>query len=105
MKEFRKEGFPVIKLNEESFEVKAIDFSKFRVFRYSEIVDVEYTKSEGDLWFWPILELISSKMDPYKFIVKKRNGGSWDYIAPSKFDQDFKAIVSEIRHRINKINK
>ncbi len=105
MKEFRRKGFPVIKLNEEFFEVKAIDFSQFRVFRYSEIDDVEYTKSEGDLWFWPILELISSKIDPYKFIVKKQNGGSWDYIASPKFDKDFEAIVSEIRYRINKINK
>lgn len=105
MKEFHKKGFPVIKMNEESFEVKAVDFSKFRVFMYSEVESVKYTRSEGDLWFWPILELISSKIDPYKFIVKKNNGGSWDYISPSKFDQDFDAIVSDIRSRINNIRK
>ena len=102
MKEFNREGFPVIKLNEEFFEVKARDFSKFRVFRYSEIEDVQYTKEEGNFCFWPIFELISSKVDPYKFIVKKNNGGSWDYLSPPKFNQDFEAVVSEIRHRINK---
>jgi hypothetical protein len=105
MKEFNRDGFPVINLHEEFFEVKAIDFSKFRMFRYSDIHHVEYTNHEGSFPFWPFFELLISKFEPYKFIVKKNNGSSWDYLSPANFNQDFEAIVNEIKRRVNHTNK
>ena len=96
MDEFNKEGFPIIKLKDNCFEIKAIDYSEFRTFNYSEIVDINYFNDSGDFWFWPILSILESIYGTYKLKVIKKNGADWIYKTPSKYNKEFASVVQEI---------
>lgn len=99
MVEFKKPGFPIIKLHEDSFEIKAIDFWEFRTFLYSEVIKIKLYKSDSSLFFGPISYLAIQEIEPFKLKIYKENGADWTYEAPAKEDPEFISFINEIKKR------
>jgi hypothetical protein len=100
IEEFNQQGFPVVKLFDDHFEIKAIDISTFRSFNFSEILRIEYYKEsdKGDWFFWPWVQVIKSWTDTYKLKVIKQNGGDWEYKTRSKTsDSEFEKLIERIK--------
>lgn len=98
---FEQAGFPIIILNEETFDVKAIDFWEFRTFRYNEVKRIKYYK-EGEIWMKYFVGgpgWMHEKFDPFILRIKKTNGGYWDYNCPPKKTLEFSAFLNELRER------
>ncbi|MCR9173337.1 MAG: hypothetical protein NXI10_12630 [bacterium] len=102
MIEFRKEGFPIIRLSDEFFEVKAIDYWEFRRFKYKEVVKINYWK-EADKGNWILfgpIHQIYAGMDTYQLKIFKENGGDWTYKTRSKnSDTEFEALIEQLKIR------
>lgn len=102
MEAFHKSGFPSIRLCDEFFEIKAIDYWEFRKFLYSEVVTIKYWK-ESDNGNWALfgsIQMIYANTDTFKLKIIKDNGGDWTYETKSKTsDPEFEAILMQIKKR------
>jgi len=96
MEEFNQKGFPIIKLHDDCFEIKAIDYWEYRTFKYSEVIEIDYY-SNKDKW-WNSLSLLSN-FEPYKLKIIKENGADWVYDAPRKYSAEFALIVKVLIER------
>lgn len=45
-----EKGYPIIKLYEDYFEIKAIDYWNFRTFRYSDIQEIKHYYANDNWW-------------------------------------------------------
>jgi hypothetical protein len=99
MEEFNKKGFPIIKLHDDHFEVKAIDYCEYRTFNYSEVVRIEYDDSSDKFWGWPVVRLLMSRFGPYKLKLYKQNGADWSYDSPTNHDKEFELFTQKIKAR------
>ncbi len=103
---FESKGYPTIKIYDDYFEIKAIDFSKFRKFEYSSIQKIKHC-DPNDNWWTKIYRLGSiaahlfADDDPWILKIKKKNGGSWDYQTSPKpnleFDQVIKLLETKLK--------
>lgn len=104
MKEFNKKGFPIIRLHEDHFEVKAIDYWEFRSFTYEEVVAIDYYNNKNK-WWWPLVASSSiqvayfSHYEKYRLKIVKENGGDWTYYAPHYYDESFVNFLEELIKR------
>ena len=104
MEEFNKKGFPIIKWFDDHFEVKAIDFWEFRSFNYSDVIKIDYYKNTDDYALWPTTYLLIKYFSPFNLKIVYPNGGDWTYKSPTKYNEEFASVVSEIMKRIEKAN-
>lgn len=93
MQEFKKKGFPIIRIYEDHFDVKALDYWEFRSFRFDEVVNIQYRDNTSAFTF-SLLGYYLSQMDPYSLIIYKSNGGDWKYECPGQDDAEFHSILS-----------
>ena len=94
------EGFPIIILKEEEFEIKAIDFWEFRTFKYSEVTKIEYSKRlDSQLIFVFFVYLYELEHAPFKLKIYKKNGADWTYDCSKNEDPEFNKILREIEVR------
>lgn len=103
---FEKKGFPSIKLFDEHFEIKAINYWEFRVFKYSEIKEIIHY-NPNDKWWNKLYILTSltaqifSENDPWTLKVIKNNGGDWTYKTSYESNSDFRKIINLIKTKLN----
>lgn len=97
MEEFNKKGFPIVKLHDDNFEIKAIDYWEFRTFKYSEIVKIDYYHNT-EKW-WGFIRGMSSRFEPHKLKIIKANGADWIYNSPSEYSKEFAIVLREIVKR------
>jgi hypothetical protein len=102
---FESKGFPTIKLYENYFEIKAIDYSKFGKFEYSELKELKLVNPKNKWWYKLYVSTsmpgrIFSKDDPIKLKVIKQNNGDWEYQTSNKYNLEFRKIIKEINARI-----
>ena len=103
---FDKKGYPKIKLFENHFELKAIDFWEFRSFNYS---DVEYIKhyNPNELWYnkWYVYKSLLNQMfakdDPWILKIKLKNGGDWTYKTSHKTDDLFLETLIHLSEKVS----
>lgn len=95
MDDFDKEGFPKIKLREDYFEIKDVDFWEYRRFKYSDVVKINFAKNLD--WTFGLL-LVLMFTEPYKLKIFTENT-SWSYKTSRKFDKDFVFVIKEIARR------
>ena len=106
MEEFNKDGFPIIKLKDDCFEIKAVDYWEYRTFKYAEIVNINYYNDASKWWFWPILSTLTANYDPFKLKIIKENGADWIYNTQPKYNKEFNSIIQELIKRCGiKTNK
>ncbi|MDY8135463.1 hypothetical protein [Aquimarina sp. 2201CG5-10] len=104
---FESKGYPSIKIYDDYFEIKAIDFSKFRKFNYSNIKKVKHYDPNNNWWTKIyILGSISGHIfaddDPWVLKIKKKNGGSWEYKTSQKTNSEFNQVIKLIKIKLNK---
>jgi hypothetical protein len=96
MKEFNQKKFPVLRLHEDFFEVKDVDYWEFRKFNFNEVTRIEYYHT-GSGWYAFGAGLLSH-LSPYRLKITKSNGADWWYDAPWKFSKEFAEFLREIVH-------
>ena len=98
MKEFNQKGFPIIKLHDDHFEIKAIDSLEYTSFDYSEISKILYDKSgiNSKWWFSIITQIFLSDITPFKLIITKRNRLEWTYKTNNTPQVEFESILKEL---------
>jgi hypothetical protein len=99
MTEFNKQGFPIIKLYDDYFDIKAIDYWEFRSFKYSEANNIEFSNETDMPFYAPILSIFISRNEPHRLKFFKNNGGDWEYLSSPKVDKEFVSIINEIKKR------
>lgn len=103
--EFKRSGFPIVRIYDESFEVKAIDFWNFRSFQFDKVKRIEYRKSNSAFWFGAFDELLQSIFDPYRLKIYLKDGSDWTYDTPREHSDDFQKLVEDLRNRCNLTEK
>lgn len=89
---FEKDKFPIIKVYEDSLEIKAVDHWEFRKFPLERITSIEYYNPH-DKWYNRILmfnyfELFFNDIEPSLIKINLTNGGDWKYNCPYKKDRE-----------------
>ncbi|OUS01079.1 hypothetical protein A9Q86_10070 [Flavobacteriales bacterium 33_180_T64] len=100
-----KKGFPTIKLYENHFEIKAIDYWEFRGFKYSELKELKLVNPKNNWWYRLYIATswagrVFAGDDPIKLKVIKKNNGDWEYQTSSKYNLEFRKVIMEINNRI-----
>ena len=102
---FENKGFPSIRIFDEHFEIKAIDFWEFRNFKYSEIKDITHYNPNEKWWnqlyilIFPTAQLFS-KNDPWILKIIKNNDGDWTYKTSNESNSDFRKILNLLKTKI-----
>jgi len=102
---FEKKGYPTLKVYENYFEIKAIDYSEFRRFEFSNLkkIAIEDIKEK---WWYKLYTLSSlaaqvyAKDDPVLLIIINKNNGIREYKTSNKTNLNFKEIISLINSKI-----
>jgi len=103
---FKAKGYPSIKIFENHFEIKAIDFWQYRVFKYSEVKKISHY-NPNDKWWNKFFILTSpsiqifSENDQWVLKIIKTNGGDWSYFTSHKKSSEFNDIIRLIKLKIN----
>ncbi|MBV2196666.1 MAG: hypothetical protein KUL78_09210 [Flavobacterium sp.] len=103
---FEVKGYPIIKVYDDYFEIKAIDYWEFRTFNYSEIKSIEIIDSRKK-WYFQLYQVlffnarIFAKQEPILLRITKRNDGFWDYSAKNEYNSDFNSILKELKIKIS----
>ena len=105
IKIFEEKGYPIIKIYEGYFEIKAIDFWEFRKFEYSNLKELKIVNPFNNWWYRLYVKtswagIMFAQTDPITLKVIKPNGGSWDYNFPNTNNEEFQNIIVEINKRI-----
>ena len=102
---FKAKGYPIIKVYNDYFEIKAIDYWEFRVFKFYEIELVEAINPQKN-WFNQLFNTLSpiarkyATEEPLILRVTKKNQGVWDYKIPNKYNEDFNEIIRLINSKV-----
>ena len=103
---FEKTGFPSIKLFDEHFEIKAVDYWEYKSFRYSEVKQILHYYSNNNWWRQLFINMlytarIFAENDPKILEVKLKNGGDWTYKTSNSQNSQFSEILKLIRGRLH----
>jgi len=102
---FNIKGYPIIKVFEKHFEIKAIDHWEFRTFKYCDLKKVKLINPMNN-WWYRLFILTSwqrrtfADTDPIKLNIIKRNNGDWTYLTTNRKNTKFTSIIKEINLRI-----
>ncbi|MCB0372292.1 MAG: hypothetical protein KDD31_04735 [Muricauda sp.] len=103
---FENKGFPTIKIYEDEFQIKDIDYWEFRTFRFSEIKSIKHYNPNNN-WLSKIYISTSlagrvfAKEDPWILKIVKENGGEWSYRTSPKHNSSFKNAINIINEHIS----
>jgi hypothetical protein len=101
--QFDSKLYPIIKLHDDHFEVKAIDYWIFRSFNYSDVLEIEYASVK--IW-WGLMDIFFS-LTRLMFYGKKYcelkitmiNGTIWNYKVLGLYNQKY---ATSVKHLIAK---
>jgi len=104
---FECSRYPSIKIYEDYFEIKAIDYSKYRKFSYSSVKKIRHYDPNNNWWskiymFGSISAHVFSDDDPWILKIEKKNGGSWEYYTSPEEHSEFNEIVKLIHMKLDK---
>lgn len=107
---FEKKGYPSIKIYEEHFEIKAIGYSKFRSFKYSEVQEIKHYNPNNGWWmrfqiFWSLSARYFSRSDPWVLKIIKTNGGDWSYQTSYRYKEEFRFALNTLRAKAREANE
>ena len=103
---FEENGYPIIKVYKDYFEIKAIDYWEFRTFNYSEVKSIEIIDSRKK-WYFQLYQIlffnarIFAKDEPVLLRITRKNDGFWDYSAKNEHNSNFNSILKELKKRIS----
>jgi hypothetical protein len=104
---YEEKGFPTIKIFEDHFEIKAIDYWEFKTFRYADIKEVRHYDPLKKWWiqiFFINRHTISykfSKDSPWTLFIIKNKGANWKYKTSHKRSLEFKQVIKIIRNKLD----
>ncbi|TVZ14082.1 hypothetical protein JM81_0281 [Maribacter sp. MAR_2009_72] len=102
---FKHKEFPIIKVFDKHFEIKAIDYWEYRTFKYSEIKEISHF-NPNDKWWSQLyllaspINLLFSKNDQWVLNITKINGGDWTYNTSNKYNSNFRKIIDLLKKKI-----
>lgn len=105
-----EKGFPKLKIFENHFEVKAIDFWNFRSFKYEDVMEIKHY-NPNDTWWNRFINtttwegILFSDSDPWRLKVLLKNGGDWTYETSYRKNQKFREAVMLVNENIKKRGK
>jgi len=103
---YELDGFPSIKVYENHFEIKAIDYSKYRAIKYQEVKEIKFSNPANNSSI-QILKKISgtvnnlSRTSPCILKIVLNNGGDWEYKTTNKTDIDFHKLLRILRGKLS----
>lgn len=102
---FEAKGYPIIKVYNDYFEIKAIDYWEFRKFEFNYVMKIELYKpfeniSPITLSIYSIFKHLFEKHEPNKLIITLQNEGNWEYLSSNKYNEDFNKIIRLINSKI-----
>ena len=102
---FEAKGYPIIKVYNDYFEIKAIDYWEFKKFEFNYVKKIElYKPSENispiTLSIYSIFKHLFEKHEPNKLIITLQNEGNWEYLSSNKYNEDFNKIIRLINSKI-----
>ena len=102
---FKESGYPIIKVYENYFEIKAIDYWEFRKFDFSEVKNIEIKNPTHNLLyqfylFTSLFAQLFSGNEPNSLKIHLKNNGDWSYICTNKKNQNFENILKLIQQKI-----
>lgn len=102
---FKEKGFPIIKIYNNYFEIKSIDYWEFRQFLFKDIKSIKYY-DPNKVWYNKLYNslsysgLIFSKEDPWKLKIINKNNGVWEYQIPGQFHPELKEISNHLNNML-----
>ncbi|TDQ28714.1 hypothetical protein [Tenacibaculum caenipelagi] len=102
---FKEKNFPEIKVYPYAFEIKAIDFNKFRKFYFSDLKKIEHI-SRHDNWLSKLYLVFSTRArifmpkDPWILRIYMKTGGNWEYKTSHKTNSEFNVIIQQLNDKI-----
>jgi len=105
---FKKKGYPIIKVYEDYFEIRAINFSEFRKFEYHNLKKIILKDPKKKWWnrlyiSTSIFGQIFSKIDYIKLKVINKSKREWTYLTPNTQNSDFNRFTRMINHKIKTV--
>lgn len=102
---FESKGYPIIKVYNDYFEIRAIDYWEFRKFEFNNVKKIElYKPSEKisplTLSVISIFQHIFEKLEPNKLIITLQNDGNWEYLSSNKYNEKFNEIIKQIKSKV-----
>ncbi len=102
---FEEDGHPKLRVYEDHFEVKDVDYWEFRSFTYDEVKSVEFVDPRHYWWnqfimATSILANLFARKGPESIRVKLIKGGDWTYRIMKLPTEELREVVREIRRRI-----
>lgn len=99
-------GFPSLKVFDNHFEIKALDYWKYKAFEFSEVKTIEFYDPNKKWWrkLYISLSLIAqifSKDEPWILKITKKNGGVWTYKTSANFNSNFNQTVKLLRQKVS----
>jgi hypothetical protein len=98
--EFDDKKFPKIKLLDNHFEIKAIDYWEYRSFNNSNVIEIEYAPVK--IW-WGLMDKIAP-IQRYMWYGKKhcmlkiilKNDVVWDYKVLGEYSTEYARLVGDL---------
>jgi hypothetical protein len=102
---FEAKGYPIIKVYNDYFEIKAIDYWEFRKFEFNNVKKIELHKpseniSPISLSIYSIFKYLFEKNEPNKLIITLQNEGNWEYLSSNKYNEDFNKTIRLINSKV-----
>ena len=102
---FKESGYPIIKVYENYFEIKAIDYWEFRKFDFSEVKNIEIKNPTHNLLyqfylFTSLFAQLFSGNEPNSLKINLKNNGDWSYTCTNKKNPNFENILKLIKQKI-----
>ncbi|WP_027394233.1 hypothetical protein [Aquimarina latercula] len=100
-----EKGYPIIKMNVDYFEIKAIDYWEFRTFNYSDIKEIKYYDPNNNWWtkiymLTSLTAQIFSKNDPWVLKIIKKSGGNWKYKTSPERNSEFNQVIKLLKMKL-----
>ncbi|MCB9187923.1 MAG: hypothetical protein H6599_01445 [Flavobacteriales bacterium] len=101
---FEVKSYPILKIYEEHFEIKALDHWEFRPFQYSSISSIECFNPNSK-WYNKIMNYghfnrFFEDLEPSILRINLKNGGNWEYKCPFRISNDFRSFLGEISDKL-----
>ena len=103
---FDEKGYPIIKVYDNHFEIKAIDYWDFRTFKFTDIKDLKHFDPNNNWWtklymLTSLIAQIFSKNDPWVLKIINKNGGDWTYKTSHKKNSEFNQVIKLLKMKLN----
>ena len=102
---FEEKGYPIIKVYNDHFDIKAIDYWEYRTFKYSDIENLKLSDPNNNWWtkLYKLTSLttqIFSKNDPWVLRIIKKSGGDWKYKTSPERNSEFNQVIKLLKMKL-----